>query len=161
MFRTQILTAACTMLFLSSGAFFAPGNAATNSSYMKSCSTQWQGMKQAGTVPAGMKWTGFLKTCSSSSTATQASAPQTQINSQPAPSKKVGKTATLAPASNVPVVAPATNGSAPTAQLAEQTRIKECGTEWKSAKAANTVPVGQTWPQFWSACDARLKATHG
>ena len=40
----------------------------------------------------------------------------------------------------------------------EKSRIKACGVEWKAAKAANKVPAGQTWPQFWSECNTRLKA---
>lgn len=63
MIKTSLLTAACTILFLSSGAFFTPGNASANSSYLKACSAQWQSMKQEGTTAAGMKWNDFLKTC--------------------------------------------------------------------------------------------------
>jgi len=37
-------------------------------------------------------------------------------------------------------------------------RQKKCGAEWKAAKAAGTVEKGQKWPQFWSACNKRLKA---
>jgi hypothetical protein len=37
-------------------------------------------------------------------------------------------------------------------------RQKKCGAEWKEAKAAGTVAKGQKWPQYWSACNKRLKA---
>lgn len=37
-------------------------------------------------------------------------------------------------------------------------RQKKCGAEWKAAKAAGTIEKGQKWPQFWSACNKRLKA---
>ncbi len=43
------------------------------------------------------------------------------------------------------------------AQLAERKRIKECGVEWKAAKAANKIEKGMKWPQYWSACNKRLK----
>ncbi len=43
------------------------------------------------------------------------------------------------------------------AQLAERERIKKCGKEWKEAKAAGKVEKGMKWPQFWSACNKRLK----
>ena len=42
-------------------------------------------------------------------------------------------------------------------QLAMDTRIKECGVEWKKAKADGTTN-GLKWPQYWSACNKRLKA---
>ena len=47
------------------------------------------------------------------------------------------------------------------AQLAERERIKKCGKEWKQAKAAGKVEKGMKWPQFWSACNTRLKAAGG
>jgi hypothetical protein len=37
-------------------------------------------------------------------------------------------------------------------------RQKKCGAEWKEAKTAGKVEKGMTWPQFWSACNKRLKA---
>jgi hypothetical protein len=47
----------------------------------------------------------------------------------------------------------------PSAALtAMRDRQKKCGTEWKEAKAAGKVPKGQRWPQYWSACNKRLKA---
>ena len=102
MIKKSLLTAACTMLFLSSGAFFTPGNASANSSYMTACSAQWQSMKQAGTTPAGMKWNDFLKTCDGGAAAQVSTAVQktpTAVGSNsykavksaqtPAPSKAV------------------------------------------------------------------------
>jgi hypothetical protein len=45
----------------------------------------------------------------------------------------------------------------PTAgQLAARERQKQCGVEWKEAKAAGKTK-GLTWPKFWSACNTRLK----
>ena len=43
-------------------------------------------------------------------------------------------------------------------QLAARERQKKCATEWKEAKATSKVEKGQTWPQFWSACNKRLKS---
>jgi len=40
---------------------------------------------------------------------------------------------------------------------AARERQKQCGVEWKEAKAAGQTK-GQTWPKFWSACNKRLKA---
>jgi hypothetical protein len=45
------------------------------------------------------------------------------------------------------------------AMTAVNERKKKCGVEWKEAKAAGTVPKGQKWPQYWSGCNKRLKAT--
>ena len=44
------------------------------------------------------------------------------------------------------------------AVTAMRERQKKCGAEWKAAKAAGTVENGQKWPQYWSACNKRLKA---
>lgn len=47
------------------------------------------------------------------------------------------------------------------AQLAARERAKKCGAEWKEAKAAGTIEKGMKWPQYWSACNKRLKAAGG
>ena len=44
------------------------------------------------------------------------------------------------------------------AQLAFRARQKKCGAEWKAAKAAGKVEKGMKWPQYWSACNKRLKS---
>lgn len=62
--------------------------------------------------------------------------------------------ATVAPARAAKSAATGATGG----QAGEQDRIKQCGSMWKAAKAANQVSAGQTWPQYWSACDAQLKA---
>ncbi len=43
-------------------------------------------------------------------------------------------------------------------QLAARARLKKCGVEWKAAKAAGKIEKGMKWPQYWSACNKRLKA---
>ena len=188
MFKTSILATTCAVLFLSTAIFVAQANAASTApvavatqtatttaavqpvstngtaTFMQACSTQWKAAKAAGTVPAGQKWTDYLKTCSASA----ASAPPAPL----APAKAVATAPAAKPVATAPVVvaaAPAvkkpiilapkaTAATAPSGAIAsEQARIKECGAEWKIAKASKTVPAGQTWPQYWSACDARLK----
>ena len=37
-------------------------------------------------------------------------------------------------------------------------RQKQCGAEWREARAAGKVEKGLTWPKYWSACNTRLKA---
>jgi hypothetical protein len=35
--------------------------------------------------------------------------------------------------------------------------MTKCAAEWKEAKAASKIEKGMKWPQFWSACNKRLK----
>jgi hypothetical protein len=35
--------------------------------------------------------------------------------------------------------------------------MKKCGAEWKEEKAAGKVAKDMKWPQYWSACNKRLK----
>ena len=32
-----------------------------------------------------------------------------------------------------------------------------CFLLWRAAKAANKIPSGMTWPQYWSQCNTALK----
>jgi hypothetical protein len=43
-------------------------------------------------------------------------------------------------------------------QIAARERQKKCGAEWKTAKAAGKIAKGMKWPQYWSACNKRLKS---
>lgn len=47
------------------------------------------------------------------------------------------------------------------ARTAARDRQKQCGAEWREAKKAGKVEKNATWPKFWSACNARLKAKAG
>jgi hypothetical protein len=47
------------------------------------------------------------------------------------------------------------------ARTAARERQKQCGTEWREAKKAGKIEKNQTWPKFWSACNARLKPKAG
>lgn len=77
----------------------------------------------------------------------------------PLPSLSGGAAAQTATPS--PTVAPAAkqkSNKPPTpAQLAFRARQKKCAAEWKAAKAAGKIENGMKWPQFWSACNRRLK----
>lgn len=47
----------------------------------------------------------------------------------------------------------------PTAgQLAARERQKKCGLEWREAKTKGTTG-GLRWPQYWSACNKRMKGS--
>jgi uncharacterized low-complexity protein len=43
------------------------------------------------------------------------------------------------------------------AQLAARERMSKCSVEWREAKAGGKVEKGMKWPQFWSACNKRIK----
>ncbi|MBZ0139482.1 MAG: hypothetical protein K8H87_06850 [Pseudorhodoplanes sp.] len=43
------------------------------------------------------------------------------------------------------------------ARKAAQERQKQCGKEWREARAAGKVEKGMTWPKYYSACNKRLK----
>ncbi|MBN9064374.1 MAG: hypothetical protein J0H41_18390 [Rhizobiales bacterium] len=57
--------------------------------------------------------------------------------------------------SPAPKVKAKTRSRATTGDYAE--RRKRCSGEWAAAKSSNTTN-GQKWPQFFSACNTRLKA---
>ena len=74
-----------------------------------------------------------------------------QTQEQPKSSKSGAKSKAITPKAT-------TSKREPTAgQLAVRERQKQCGTEWKEAKAAGKTK-GTTWPKYWSACNTRLKA---
>ena len=64
-------------------------------------------------------------------------------------SKSTAKSKTTTPA-------PAAKREPTPGQLAARERQKQCGVEWKEAKAAGKTK-GTTWPKYWSACNKRLK----
>ncbi len=42
-------------------------------------------------------------------------------------------------------------------RAAARARQKQCGTEWKEARAAGKVEKYMTWPKYYSECNKRLK----
>jgi hypothetical protein len=114
------------------------------------CSTQYQAAKTAGTL-GGQKWPQFLSACSASIKNDKEDAtivPPEPASAAVTPASK--KSAPSAMSSNGKPLSPG--------EMAFRQRIHECGAEWQSEKAAGTLPSGSKWPQFWSACNARLKA---
>ncbi len=47
------------------------------------------------------------------------------------------------------------------ARISARERQKQCGAEWREAKAAGKIEKGMKWPKYWSACNKRLKAKSG
>ena len=70
------------------------------------------------------------------------------------------QTTTTTPAA-APAAAPAPAATkkkiASASQIALRERQRKCGAEWKLAKAGGKIEKGMKWPQFWSACNKRLK----
>lgn len=64
---------------------------------------------------------------------------------------------TPAPGSNV-VATPKPKRTPTAGQLAARERQKKCAAEWKADKAAGKIASGMKWPQYWSACNKRLKS---
>lgn len=129
----------------------APAAAGTMSAkaVTKECSTQYQAAKTAGTLK-DQKWPQFLSACSDSLKADKSDAampPEPAAAPAKATAGKAGA-ATETAANGKPLSA---------GEIAFRSRIRECGDEWQKAKAANKV-AGQTWPQYWSACNTRLKS---
>jgi hypothetical protein len=44
-----------------------------------------------------------------------------------------------------------------TTRSALHDRQRQCGAQWREARAAGRLPRGMTWPRYWSQCNARLK----
>lgn len=85
----------------------------------------------------------------------QATAPSTNPLRRPAPAA-AQPAATPAPAQAAPEAAKPKRASEKSTGDFKERRTR-CSGEWKAAKAANKTG-GQKWPQFFSACNTRLKA---
>jgi hypothetical protein len=124
----------------------APAHAADN--VMKTCGAQYQAAKAGKTLPAGQTWNQYLAQCRAGLKTTPAASPAASTHAL-APS--AAPMAAAKPASHLP-------GAQSPAMVAMHDRQRQCGTQWKADKAAGKIPAGQKWPQYWSACNKRLKA---
>jgi len=124
-------------------AFAAPASAADN--VMQVCGAKYQAAKKANQLPAGQTWNQYLAQCRAglkSATPAPAAAPATAA--KPVAAAK-------------PAATPRPKGQPSAAQQAMYAREKQCGQMWRADKAAGKIPAGQTWPQYWSACNKRIK----
>ncbi len=113
------------------------------------CSGQYQEAKTAGTLK-GQKWPQFYSDCA-------ASIKNDTSDASTVPDEPKQKT-TSKKMANYTVPKVDKNGKPLSAgQIAFRQRIHECSVEWQSDKAANKLKAGQKWPQYWSACNTRLK----
>jgi hypothetical protein len=111
---------------------------------MKECGAKYQAAK-AGNTLGGKNWAQFLAACRSGSAALVAAAKPVAM---PAPVAK--PIAAAKPASHLP-------GAQSPAMQAMHDRQRKCGQMWSADKAAGKIPAGQKWPQYWSACNTKLK----
>jgi hypothetical protein len=118
------------------GVLATPALAADNP--MKICGAKYREAKTAGTLPAGQTWMQFLAQCRGTLPKSATSEPAAVSGDKPA-----------APAG--------ARRPRSAAQTATASRQHECGNQWKADKAAGKITPGQTWPQYWSACNKRLK----
>lgn len=137
-----------------------PSIASAQANVMKECGAEYQAAKAANTLN-GQKWQDFLSACrarhaggASSSTAAEPAPPAT------APATPATAAAPAAPASAASSPAPS-KAAAPASggRAALQQRQRACGAEWKAQKVElRKANPGLKWPQYWSACNKRLKA---
>jgi hypothetical protein len=136
----SLSVAACVLLGATLLTFpFASANA---QSTMKECAAEWQKMKAANQT-GGKTYREFSKDCMSKTSATPAAA---------APPSAPAATTAAKPAATTTAAKP-TDG-----RQAMYVRERACAADWKAEKAANKIPAGQKWPQYWSECNTRKKA---
>jgi hypothetical protein len=166
--RLAISTAAAGVFALGL-AVAIPGEALAQANVLKECGSQYQAAKAANELN-GQSWQDYLKACrahiaepaAAPTSAPAAPAPTPAPAPAPAPMTAAPAPApmTAAPAKPVaaPTAAPASTKPITEGQAAGRTREKQCGAEWKAQKAElrKTNPNAK-WPQFWSACNKRLK----
>ncbi|MCA0275295.1 MAG: hypothetical protein LCH86_04740 [Proteobacteria bacterium] len=142
--NTSTTKSATTKSATTKSASAASGNTAGHQSTQQICSQQYQAAKTAGTL-GSQKWPDFLSSCSASIKNDKSDA------TMPAePTVASAKQAMPATSANGKPLSPG--------EVAFRQRIHECSTEWQSEKSAGTLPAGAKWPQFWSQCNAKLKA---
>lgn len=109
-----------------------------------SCTAQYKSAKAGGTL-AGKTRKQFMADCKAGGAADE----ETMAPPEP-------KATTTSSNYKAPTVDK--NGKPLSAsQIAFRQRIHECSVEWQTAKTGGKLPAGQKWPQFWSACNKRLK----
>jgi len=149
---THIMKMAVAAAMLAGIGTAAPAFAADNA--MKVCGAKYQAAKTAKTLPAGQTWNQYLAQCRAALPKPAAVTPTKPVV---AAAVKPAVAAKPAP-TRVAVAKPAkTPGQPSPAQAAMYARERQCGAQYRADKAAGKLPAGQTWPQYWSACNKRMK----
>jgi hypothetical protein len=135
-----------------------------SNSFMSDCSTAWQTMKDAGTVPAGMAWKDFVASkCVVEAMAAPKKKPTAAKKAKAMVEEASMQDETPAEPSvaidGTPLKTVDKNGKAFTpGQMAAHARARACGARWRGEKLAGTLPAGAKWPQYWSSCNTQMKA---
>jgi hypothetical protein len=105
-----------------------------------------------------------VKTCQEEWRANKAANEAAKITEKDYVAKCRAESTAAKPAAAPPAAVPATTAAKPVtgkpkdARQAEYARERACGQDWKADKAANKIPPGMKWPQYWSECNKRKKA---
>ena len=146
---THIMKMAVAAAMLAGIGSAAPAFAADN--VMKVCGAKYQAAKTAKTLPANQTWNQFLAQCRASM------AKPAAVTAPTKPVPPVAAKPALKPAVVAAKPAAKTPGQPSPAQAAMYARERQCGAQYRAEKAAKKIPAGQTWPQYWSACNKRMK----
>ena len=102
-----------------------------------------------------------VKTCQEEWRANKAANEAAKITEKDYVAKCRAESTTAKPAAAPPAATTAAKpvtGKPKDARQAEYARERACGQDWKADKAANKIPTGMKWPQYWSECNKRKKA---
>jgi hypothetical protein len=137
--------------------------ATPSGSFMQNCSAAWKDLKAKNAVPAGMAWKDFVAAkCVVDGAA--APAPVTPVSVKKKPAVETMDPTPVEPADTAnaePLKTVDKNGKPFTpGQMAAHQRARDCGAKWRANKPAFQAQYG-TWPKYWSACNAELKAAAG
>lgn len=121
------------------------------------CSGQYQAAKAAGSLN-GQTWPQFLSACSASIKSYDGGAVPAPEPMQAPATTAAAKTRAVS--TGAAAIAATDKNGKPLSpgEIAFRQRIHACSQEWQADKQAGSLPSGQTWPQFWSACNSQLKA---
>jgi len=148
-----------------------PAHAATNAT-MSACFEQWQSEKDAGTVAKGELWADYYKACAArmkksksadkaaSTATTKTKLKKTKVKPAPAAddtASYIPPEPTNADATKAVQTKDASGKPLSAGDIALHRRIKKCGIEWHQDSEKGDLPEGETWAQFWNACNMRLK----
>ena len=118
------------------------------------CVKEWQAKKKADSTYKTLEKE-FLPGCIKPAAAAPMAAPAKPAAAPMAAPAKPAAAPMAAPAK--PAAAPAAGAKPTGGKQAETERMRACGKEWKADKAAGKTGT-MKWPQYWSACDKRMKA---
>lgn len=152
-------------VFFAAAVLFGAASANAQADVMKACGAEWQKLKADNKVAPGQTWNSYLADCRKAKAAAAPAAPAPAAPAAAAPAAPatppVASSKVVPPEPGTPEAAKPDTADAKKltpGQIAARERIKKCGGMWQADKAANKIPAGQKWPQYWSACNKKLKA---